>query len=71
MDSAVMRVGRGESMLMVCCQLSILFVVVVLVGMVWGVKGYRHRQRQRPGRENEDMEMDFKECEKVCLSDLS
>jgi hypothetical protein len=67
-ESTVMRVGQGKSM--VCCELSILFLVVVLVGMAWGVKGHRDRDRQRQwrgrGREHGDVSVDLKDCEKVC-----
>jgi hypothetical protein len=59
-ESPLLRIGQNESMM--CCGFSIVFVIVVLLGVCWGVKLHR----QRKGQEKDEVSRDWVEDEKVC-----
>jgi hypothetical protein len=59
-ESPLLRIGQNESMM--CCGVSIVFVIVVLLGVCWGVKLHR----QRKGQEKDEVSRDWVEDEKVC-----
>lgn len=59
-ENPLLRIGQNEPMM--CCGFSIVFVVVVLLSVCWGVK--MHRQRR--GQDKDDMSKDWVDDEKVC-----
>lgn len=56
------RIGDRESMM--CCGISMFFVVIFLVGVGCSVR--RYRQRQQRGQDIEGISCDRSEIEKVC-----
>jgi hypothetical protein len=59
-DTPLLGIGQNESMM--CCGFSIVFVVVVLLGVAWGFKVHR----QQRGQEKDKASRDWVEDEKVC-----
>lgn len=49
-ENSLLRIGQDESMM--CCGFSMVFVVVVLLGVCWSVK--MHRQRRGQEKEEKD-----------------
>lgn len=63
-DNSLLRIGQRDSTM--CCMLSFIFSIVVLLGMGLGVKKRRQRQRQRRAQFVNGMSRDKIEFEKVC-----
>lgn len=63
-DNTLLRIGQRESM--VCCGISMFFMMVFLVGLGWGVRRHRQRQRQQRGQDIDGISSDESASEKVC-----
>jgi hypothetical protein len=59
-ENSLLRIGENDPMM--CCGLSIVFVLVVLLGVAWGVKIHPRRR----GQEKDGGSGDWAEDEKVC-----
>jgi hypothetical protein len=61
-DNTHLRLGDRESMM--CCGISMFFMVVFLMGLGWSIR--KHRQRQQRGQATDGISRDRSEIEKVC-----